>query len=355
MAREEPLTEDEMRELVHFREHIISRATSTEPIDHAKAEKAYNALLVQMGHKPVTDFVWFDSPYNMHKKMLGKKRTQLGISLRLNPGISLRINPSDHLGDHLEDQLGSQIADHLRDQIGIQIADQLGIQIADQLWDQIGSQIADQIDQWQLQYWAWMEYASELHGVVVDQNKLETLKLLSKLGEHAFWILPLKNGAAFCERPTRLVMRSGRLDYDHDAAIEFKDGWKHYYLNGVHLDEQTWSDIVNERITLENLGKITDADVRAVAVQYLRADCLLEQVKAELIDTGKRGVELYRVPNFMDTGDTEYCMKLEHPSVKGKFYIEWVEPKTGKKGSADHAMAVSRNLSLKQYLAAALA
>ena len=67
------------------------------------------------------------------------------------------------------------------------------------------------------------------------------------------------------------------------------------------------------------------------------------------------GVELYEVKNFMDTGDTEYCMKLEHPSIKGKFYIEWAHPDNGKTKDADYCMAVSRGLTKEEYLEAEIA
>lgn len=95
-----------------------------------------------------------------------------------------------------------------------------------------------------------------------------------------------------------------------------------------------------------------NADQRAVAVQMLRPDRLLKQVNAKLIHTGIKGTELYEVPNFMDTGDTEYCMKMEHPSIKGKFYIEWVEPKIGEQKDADLAQAVAFGFTKEQYLEA---
>ena len=293
------LTAKEQKELVVFRNKIINRALSTEPIDRERAEQTYNDLLNALGVNSVSTFYWFDSPYEMHKELGG--------------------------------QLWGQLGDQLRDQ----------------LWGQL--------DQSELQHYMWMDYAAELEGVEVDQEKLKMLKLLSVLGENAFWILPLKDAAAFCERPIRLVMRNGVLDYDHDAAIEFKDGWKLYYLNGVNFDEATFRKVVNQEITLENLATIENADQRAVAIQYLRADRLLEQVGAKKISAGKRGVELYEVPNFMDTGNTEYCMKLEHPSISGKYYIEWVEPKVGKQKDADYAMAVSRGISVEDYLNAEIA
>ena len=162
-----------------------------------------------------------------------------------------------------------------------------------------------------------------------------------------------KSEAHLVRKPKRIVRNAGgRLHYDHDKAIEWHDGVGYYYLNGIQFDEKTWKKIVDQEITLKDLGKIENADQRAVAVQMLRADRLLKQVNAKLINTGIKGTGLYEVPNFMDTGDTEYCMKMEHPSIKGKFYIEWVHPDIGKMKDADLAQAKAFGFTKQQYLEA---
>ncbi len=343
------LTDKEKADLIAFRENIIARATQTAPIDHAKAEKAYNDLLVSMGHSPITNFLWFDSPYDLHSKLRGQLRNQLWGQLRNQLW--------GQLGDQLGDQLGGQLRDQLRGQLWGQLGDQLGDQLWNQLWGQLRDQLRDQLDQWELQQWMWMEYVAELDEVEVDRAKYERLKLLSTLGEHSFWIIPLKDGAAFCERPVRLVRSVANvMHYDHDAAIEFPDGWKLYCLHGVSFTEEQFKRITSDDMTLGEFAQMgLSNEQRPAALQMLRADRLLEQVNAKLIHIGKRGVELYEVPNFMDTGETEYCLKMEHPSIKGKLYIEWVHPDVGKKGDADEAMASNRHSTKAQYLRALIA
>lgn len=87
----------------------------------------------------------------------------------------------------------------------------------------------------------------------------------------------------------------------------------------------------------------------------LRPDRLLEQVNAELIHTGERGAGLYMVPDFINSGETEYCLKFEHPTIQGREYIEWVHPNVGKLGDADKAMASNRHITKQQYLNAVIA
>ena len=172
------------------------------------------------------------------------------------------------------------------------------------------------------------------------------------MGEHAFWIIPLKDGAALCERPIRLVRDDNHnLHYDHDAAIEFPDGYKQHYLHGVYFEEEMFNRIVSQEMTLEEVAKIGSADKSAVAIQFLRPDRLLEQVGAKLINVGKHdGTELYEVPNFMETGETEFCIKMAHPTVKDKYFIEWVHPDIAKNIDADMAQAVAFEITKRQYL-----
>ena len=88
-----------------------------------------------------------------------------------------------------------------------------------------------------------------------------------------------------------------------------------------------------------------------MAVQFLKPELLLKQVNAQLIHTGKHdGTKLYKVENFMDTGETEYCLHMQHPTVEGLSYIEWVEPKIAENRDADLAQAVAFQLKKRQYI-----
>jgi hypothetical protein len=53
----------------------------------------------------------------------------------------------------------------------------------------------------------------------------------------------------------------------------------------------------------------------------------------------------------MDTGDTEYCMRMKHPSLETE-YIEWVLPEIGKRGNADECQAYAFGVPLEDYLLA---
>jgi hypothetical protein len=170
--------------------------------------------------------------------------------------------------------------------------------------------------------------------------------------ENVGFIIPYKGVAFVSDKPTNIIWENARLSFDHDRAVQYADGWGLYCLDGVNFEKDEWEKIVNQSWTLEELAKAEmGADKSAVVIKYLKPDLLLEQVKAKLIHTGIKGTRLYEVKNFMDTGDTEYCMRMKHPSLETE-YIEWVLPEIGKRGNADECQAYAFGVPLEDYLLA---
>lgn len=150
----------------------------------------------------------------------------------------------------------------------------------------------------------------------------------------------LEDYALACRRPKATRRdEQNRLHSDQKPAIEWRDGYKLYYLHGVAFEYEEWKKIVNQEMTLEDLAKASmGADKSAVAIQMLRPDLLLKHCNAKLIHTGIKGTRLYEVKNFLETGTTQYCMRMKHPSLDTE-YIEWVKPDVGKQKDADLAQA----------------
>ena len=362
------LTKTEKQRLEQFRERILTRALSTERCDRQAAQKAYNALLVRIGHQPVDNFTWVDSPYQLHRDQL---RVQLRDQLRVQLGVQLWEQLGDQLGDQLRDQLGDQ----LRDQLGVQLGDQLRVQ----LWDQLGDQLRDQLDQWQLQYYLWMEYASKLDEIIVDRDKLQTLKLLDQLGEHSFWILPLQDGAVFCDRPIYLERdNEHNLHSETRKAIEFADGWGIYSLHGIRFPDELGAKVISGKLTAKELGEIEDVDQRREALLMMGTDNFLKASKAELVSEGEPhyyeylpdnmiarffsnsrpedGAEiiyrLYKIPAGELYTKEKYILVYDNPSTKDpymKYVTSWV--KKHKTTDPDELIARTFNTTKTKFFA----
>ena len=143
------------------------------------------------------------------------------------------------------------------------------------------------------------------------------------------------------ERPSKVRRDTeNRLHSDQLPAIEWRDGEHLYYLQGVEFDKETWQKIIDQTFTIEDLMGIENADKRAVATSMLKPELLLSHVNAEFVNEGTKGTKLYRVPNFLDSGQEQFCMTMECPST-GRMFLEWVDPEIGRKGDADLAQASS--------------
>jgi len=185
-------------------------------------------------------------------------------------------------------------------------------------------------------------------------------ELWVSIGKHLSKFTPYENVCFVSEKPIRATFSEQNvLSYDHGPAQEYADGYGIYMLDGVRLTKEEWQKIVNQEFTLGSLAKAgMGADKSAVAMKYLRPDRLLEGMGAKLIHTGIKGTELYRVDEFTyhvsggsKLHDTEYCMKMKHPSLD-TFYIEWVDPKIGAHGDADLCQANAFGIPLEDYLLA---
>ncbi len=137
---------------------------------------------------------------------------------------------------------------------------------------------------------------------------------------------------------TLLVDEQNRPHCDSGPSHEWRDGFKIYHLHGVKFDEEMHKKLTSGDFTLEELATNTNmtADQRAEALFWLPPEKLLKQVNAELIHTGVKGTKLYHVPKIIDAKD-QYCMLMEHPTIKDRFFIEWVDPEVGKLKDADLA------------------
>lgn len=276
-------------------------ANASEPTDRVAATKAVQDMYAAMGEeKPIV--IFGESPFS---------------TAVMGAIVWSTVGPKNK--EKLDSQLGSQLDSQLRSQLRSQLGS-----INTDYW----------VTVWWLASSGWFDYGQYI-GVEFDKEKYDLfMAFVSNVG----FIIPYKGIAFVSDNPTRIVWdEAGRLSYDHDQAVKYQDGWGLYCLDGVTFKEDEWKRIVGQEFTLEELVKEgMGADKSAVAIKYLRPDLLLEHCHAKLIHTGIKGTRLYEVKNFLDTGKTQYCMRMKHPSIERE-YIEWVEPEVGKLGNADLA------------------
>lgn len=136
----------------------------------------------------------------------------------------------------------------------------------------------------------WLSFYDffERIGVVKNEN-LQTLITASK---SSFMQVQL-DGLCVVSRFPIYVNRNSlnQMHSVNGAAIEFMNGDKHYFINGVNVKEEMYSSLENDSFTLNEFAKLEDEELKAAIITFIRerfgsdklADFFLE--KLTVIDT----------------------------------------------------------------------
>lgn len=191
----------------------------------------------------------------------------------------------------------------------------------------------------------------DVMGLELDADTMERAKTYQDLCTSVNYFWPNRHFVMVCDRP-KAIRRDdqGRLSNDQKMAIEYKDGWGLYALDGVVLDESLWQSIVSQKMTFTEIMRIENADHQAVALKYNPAAII--NANANCIDRSERGNELFLIEgtelNQLCEEPQMYFLRMQCPT--GRVFVEGVPPKVGNKyRSADHAQAYALGLTFGQY------
>jgi hypothetical protein len=207
-------------------------------------------------------------------------------------------------------------------------------------------------------YASWVAWADlfEAYGIVKN-DKFAEYKKYMRSGQ--FMGVYLDGLAVVCRRPAKVRRDDDlRLHHDQKPAIEWRDGYKLYFLHGQAFDEPLFNKIAGQKMTLKDVMDIKEEGMRTMAFSMLRPDRLLKAVGAVLINTGERGTKLYKVDNFATkvlgntrtmADSTQYCMVMNDASTD-RIFLEWTPPEVGKHGDADLCQAHAWGIQKEDYL-----
>lgn len=96
--------------------------------------------------------------------------------------------------------------------------------------------------------------------------------------------------AILCDRPTCLIFNEERkLHNESGPAIEYTDGWKLWYLDGIRVDKQLV--LYPEQQTITQINAELNSDVRALRIQRYGWPRYLKQINAKCVDTRTNDIE----------------------------------------------------------------
>ena len=160
-------------------------------------------------------------------------------------------------------------------------------------------------------------------------------------------MIQLDGACIVSEMPTEIHRDNrGRLHNVEGPAIKFGDGYEMYSLLGVRLDKEIHAKICSGSMCIKDIFAIENIEQRMVALKMRGAEKILEESKAQLLDSSARGNQLYILKEVFSV--PAYFLKYKDPSTD-RVYVSGIDPEIGINANADKAMAWKFNLNAEEY------
>jgi hypothetical protein len=245
----------------------------------------------------------------------------------------VREQVSDQVHKQVYDQVSEQVYDQVSEQVYDQVSDQVSHQVSDQVSEQVREQVSDQgINYYNFSYYGnitdyfWLAFYDYVNyiGIIYDKQKeLDLFKSILHTG--IYDMLQFKNLCLVCSKPI-LIHRdiNNRLHSTQGAAIEYKDGYKLWFLHGVSVEPE----IFEPNFDISQVLQEKNAEKRWRLVEFFGMDRLLNYCEYEIIDI--TDIEISGTINHYDLVhlhspiEAKY-LKMKNPST-GTIHIEGVHP-----------------------------
>lgn len=175
------------------------------------------------------------------------------------------------------------------------------------------------------------------------------------------WLIAAHRDLVLVPLP-RMSMDEGTADVLHEdtdrPAVEWMDGSGYYFLRGVHFDVATYRKVIGSQLSMADLCLLPNVDHRSIALSYLSFEDLVRRFGAQLIDSGRRGTSLFRLPLPRQLrgarpggyGDFDYFIHMRDASHPEREFIEWVDPRVGVQCDAELCQAHAFGISKQEWL-----
>ena len=263
--------------MIALRERWLTKGRSCEPIDRLKVKDALCAMYrAQKEDEPI--IFYFPSPF----------QCVLAHAILTKLGANLWANLSDNLGANLRANLG-----------GLEIPNYFG---------------GNQWCAWEVFY----DFCNQI-GVPYSEGDRKKLDLWLEQSEECHWWFPFKGIILASDRPEKTsVNAQGRLHSLDGPAIQYRDGWGLWAVNGVRVARYIVE--APEEITVEKIEVETNAEVRRVMVdRYLggMAKYVLDS-KADVVHKDEFGT-LYR--KAQEDDEDIWMVHVVCPSTQREYFL----------------------------------
>ncbi len=199
--------------------------------------------------------------------------------------------------NQVENQVGGQVENQVRNQVWNQVENQVGGQVENQVRDQVRNQVVDQKLKWAEISWycssfnSWLSYYNYFNNEIFELKESKILKQYSKvLDLNIFWSVCFENICIVSKNAVKYNRNNnGELHCTTEAAIQFKDGYSLYFVNGRSIEENIFKKVINNDFTFTEFQKLDNEDIKASIITIIKENKgnkgVLDFLGAELVSS----------------------------------------------------------------------
>ena len=124
---------------------------------------------------------------------------------------------------------------------------------------------------------------------IYDEQRLRELQLWADVSKSTSWWWPYSNGIVAAERPSRIRRDGDLLHSDDSPAVEFRDGWQHWAIDGITVDEQIVMSPGSQ--TVEQINGDENEERRRIRIERFGVLRYVESSGSKVVETRKNEVE----------------------------------------------------------------
>jgi len=271
--------------------------------DEQKARSFVDFEYRLIGKQPPVKLI-LDSPLEVqfainmlkHTKQL-KLGSKLGSKLDSELYSKLYSKLDNELGSKLysklDNELGSKLYSKLYSELYSKLSRELGSKLDSELGRELGSKLGRKLEYFSQDWWgttSWYGYLcfyDYVNHELFPEVKLSVFEEYLKHTTNIVYMVSFEN-IVFISKPPIFVNFNveNSLHCESDAALQFADGWKLYYVDGVNFPEGLFLKAFKSKtITSEEILSVSNAEQKAVLIKKYGfnsiVDCLKEK---KLID-----------------------------------------------------------------------
>ena len=348
----EKLTPEQESRIPEFRDKWLKIGLSTQQIDFKKALEIKNIVYRKLLNKKDVPVILMDSPLTawLATRYLGYLFYENQVRNQVEDQVSNQVwdpvwnqvwnQVSNQVENQVWNQVGNQVGNQVKNQVWNQVENQVWNQVENQVGNQVWNQVKDQVEnqvgnfimpyfygQFDSGYFSFYEF---MFNVLKIKNPVEDLYSSYLKTTECGIIYPCDDFCVISNKPSNILMSNGQVHSDGSPAIEYRDGFKVWSLNGVRVP-QYLAETPTEKLDLEFFKKEQNADVKAEFIKKYGVQRMLSLGK-KMDDAHKSKnqwyvdseYELYNLGSIFNREKAVF-LKMKNLTT-GTYHVEGVDP-----------------------------